>query len=172
MARLEEILNLLPQLDESEAEQVRRRLQHRMQKGSAAAPAPVELEPLDSASDEHLMLEEIAAFLRKREQEFVSVALLRRSSVYGSFKEKVPGVMSFVRLATKDRAKQRSFIEMGLGMLYKMLLDREMSPGSRTIMAHIHRFPSVVNQAFPGYAAMGMLSMLVDRPIVHKEPED
>lgn len=115
----------------------------------------------DQSTDTILVLQEIVLLLQRLGVEFSSVELLQKSPTIKSFNEKVPGVMSYVRKGVKTRNAHRALLSLGLQLLYDRLVKEGYPAGGRTLMNNIHRLPSTVNSHFPGYAASGMLGMII-----------
>lgn len=121
-----------------------------------------------SSSDDSLILDCIASALQSRGIEFSSIAMLRKSSVYNSFRsEKVPAILAYFdnQNAKFTRNELRMIISMGVDLLIDALGAQGLGISGRTLLSHSHRIPSVINAAFPGYAQSGILSMIVRRKV-------
>ena len=93
--------------------------------------------------------------------EHTSATMLRTASQYSAFKGKVPGIMQYVRRQCPTRVKQRALLVVGITLLYENMVTIGLPVSSRYLMGQIHRFPSVLNAEFPGYAHAGLLGMVV-----------
>lgn len=89
-----------------------------------------------------------------------TVNRLKKSNQYKSFCEKVEDLKAFFKPPTSTHFV--SYLSLGFPLLVRNLQRMGLAATSRTMMAHAHRIPAVINQAFPGYAENGMLSMILD----------
>ena len=67
----------------------------------------------------------------------------------------------FDRVVKRNRVAQHALMRISIGLLYEDLVQMNIAVSSRAVMAHIHRIPSVLNKAFPGYASAGLLPLVV-----------
>lgn len=164
---IDEILKVLPKLSVDELLTIRGRIAYLLPlKGVSLKTLPAVSESPPAApsnSDTDLVLEQIDAYLRGKAIEFTTVQLLRASPQFRSFRDKVPGVMTFIRNATTERNEQRLLLDLAIDLLYRYLIKRGLPVGGRILMQQIHRVPDVINAQFPGYAQAGMLPMIVRR---------
>lgn len=166
MTPLEQINQLLPSLDTAALQEVRARCVILAQgAGSRAQTAALGGKLGPSDADVDLVLEEIAGYLRAEGVEYASPDILRRVGGYGKFAEKVPPVMKALRKATTNKVKLRALIRISIDFLYKDLARMQVSASTRTMMAHWHRVPSVINRNFPGYMRGGFLGLLLSTPL-------
>jgi hypothetical protein len=78
------------------------------------------------------------------------------------FMNKVPGIMKFFQTACHGRAEQACLMELAFSMLYKRQCRRPgYIPSARTIIAEVERLPALLDHAFPGYAAAGLLGYVL-----------
>lgn len=166
---LDDIIAALPSLSAQE----RGRLLQAMRAlpaggGALGAPEPFtrqEKGPSRGAEgDIELCLSAISDVLRKRGLEFASPFVLRKHPGYGAFAAKVPSVMALLRKATTSRVELSYLVELSVGLLYEDLTRMGATAvSSRLIINHFHRVPSVLNKAFPGYLAAGLLGRVIKR---------
>lgn len=156
---LDKINALLPRLNRDELRVLSGRIK-----------ALIELTPEDgsiasniAADDESLVLGCIAEQLSRMSVEFVSVAVLRNQRGIASFRSKLPGLMKFVSSGGRNRIEQRAILMMGIELLYDHLVKQQLPITAWLLMSHVHRIPSVLNDAFPGYARAGLLSWIVKK---------
>lgn len=116
-------------------------------------------------TDVELVLSEIAGYLKDQGIEFASTVMLKRVQGFKAFEAKVPATMIFFRRVTTNRVKLRALIRVSIGLLYKDLNKLGLSVSTRTMMAHWHRVPAVIDSAFPGYARLGVLGLLLGEPL-------
>jgi len=153
----QQCLGLLPSLSDDEKRQVAIRLSYLLQGAGGA--------PIDEAyPGEDLLLDCITAVLKGNGLEYASIALLKKQAGYPTFKAKVPGVARFLNQRRQlSRQDLRAMFAFALELLIEDMQSMNMAIGARNIMNHIHRIPSVVNRAFPGYAQSGLLELLIKR---------
>jgi hypothetical protein len=65
------------------------------------------------------------------------------------------------RASNKSQVRLLALARLSIELLIKNLLDMGVAVSAGTLMRHIHRIPAVLNRAFPGYAAAGMLHLVV-----------
>jgi hypothetical protein len=114
-----------------------------------------------------LILDAIASFMQGRGLEFTSASTLVRSPQYRAFAQKIPAVMKYLEQVTTVQIEQRAIAAIAVELLYENLVEMGVAVTSRTVMSHVHRIPSILNRAFPGYAQCGMLHMIVRGRKVH-----
>ena len=116
----------------------------------------------ESNSDTDLILSSISDTLLSMGTENCNPWILKRSSQYKAFKEKVPYLIKYLdRAGIKTKINRQAILSIAIKLLYQNLIDMNQSPSSRTLMAQIHRIPAVLNQHFPGYAGACMLSWVI-----------
>lgn len=170
MTTFDDILKGLLELDVSQLAEVRARAGILSQAGGAAkrttAPDGKQSMPAELAeTDVELVLSEIAGHLRDQGIEFASTIMLKRVQGFKAFADKVPPTMIFFRKVTTNRVKLRALIRISITLLFKDLNRMGLSVSTRTMMAHWHRVPAVIDSAFPGYARRGHLGLLLGEPL-------
>lgn len=111
--------------------------------------------------DHYLLLELVSRTMSNLGADHSKPAVLERTKGFDAFCRKVPGVMQYVRAQCKTRVQQEGLLRIGIGLLRDNLEQMGWPTSSATIMAHIHRLPSVLNREFPGYASAKMLHLVV-----------
>lgn len=172
----QEIIKALPALERGEVERVR-----------AACTAILHLTPdagdvtekdkvvQVQGDDELWVIHGIRSVLQSLGVEYPGMGLLQRAPEYSSFKEKIPGLMEYLRKAHPQRRCQFIILRLGIKLLLDNLRQLGLAISARALLRHIHRLPSVLNAAFPGYAEAGMLGMLIkqkDRAYARHKPRD
>lgn len=77
-------------------------------------------------------------------------------------REKISSIMIFLRQqAGVEKARQYALLCVGMRLLYKDMTEAGYPVSARTILAHIHRLPAIMNKNFPGYAYAGMLHLVI-----------
>lgn len=166
-AEFDQVAKLLLKLDVGELAEVRARAGILTQAGGASAPTSSAAKPRrigeqSEEDDVDLVLGQIAAHMYSEGIEYASLAMLKRTTNYKSFAEKVPASMEFFRKITRNRTKLRALITMSIRFLYKdMAKIGTGSTSTRTMMNHWHRVPAVLNSNFPGYAKAGLLGLIL-----------
>lgn len=160
--KLKQILDELHELSEDERDEIQTHL--KMIK-SLAPGLPLMGGAGGVQDDSDLFLQQLCAVLSSAGIEFVQPTVLAKTNGYSTFKGKVPGVMKFLRRAVSSRNELRVLLYIALGLLYQDLTKQGIPVSSRLMMAHAHRIPSVLNAAFPGYAQIGLLRMIINRKV-------
>lgn len=103
---------------------------------------------------------EIAELLTARGIEQTTPFMLRkRCPSITAYNEKVAGLMTY--LDSVPKVQQRALFRMGVVLLCNNLAEMGTPISGMSLMNHIHRIPSLINQAFPGYARFGLLSKII-----------
>lgn len=122
-----------------------------------------------SDGDIDLCLSAIANMLQRRGLEYARPYVLRKHPGFSAFVQKVPPVMELLRKATINRVELSYLVELSAGLLYEDLTRMGLTAvSSRLLMNHFHRVPSVINKAFPGYLAAGLLGHVIKRTSARK----
>lgn len=121
---------------------------------SAAEPAD------DKDADCDFVLRCIIDVCRRNGVEIVSVRMLKQSRNYPTFKAKVPALMTFLQKASPKRNVQQAILCLAISAIRDWLLNLNIPVSAGNLLQHIHRVPDVLDQHFPGYARMGMLSSI------------
>jgi hypothetical protein len=152
------VKTLLPRLSPSQLAEVRRHIDGLAQFVKIPQSDEPEAEVID---DEPFVLEVIAKTLTDMGVECSSRHSLWRGDGSKEFKAKCPELMRWLRRVVRTRTEQRAVLKMGVTLLYENMVKAGFPASARTVRNHIHRVPSVINQAFPGYAKNGMLALIV-----------
>jgi hypothetical protein len=64
-------------------------------------------------------------------------------------------------LDSVPKVQQRALFRLGIVLLCNNLAEMETPISGMSLMNHIHRIPSLINRAFPGYARLGLLSKII-----------
>lgn len=156
MSNIKTVLDTLPLLTGAELAQVRAALGALSSIGGERGPVL----NTDVTSDDMWVLGAIADYMRDKGIDATSVPLLRRQRSYSAFRDKVPAITQYLKPAG-DRNTQRALLTIGIELLYEDLQKLGLAITSRSMMAHVHRIPGMINRAFPGYASQGFLSMII-----------
>lgn len=164
MTTLLKIVRLLPALSDTELIELVARIKSLREVGHALVGVGASV-----ASDEQLVLDVIGQQLARMGVEYPPAALLllaaRKKLADGhSFREKIPPLMQFLSRAHPTLIGQRAILALGVELLYRDITARGLVVTHRTLMAHIHRVPPVLDRHFPGYARAGLLGWVVDKP--------
>ncbi len=165
MTDYDDIVKLLPRLSHEQLRVVKMRTDAAM---SLAKSGRINDDKRENNSDDIMALECISSVLKSKGMEFGATAILRKSPVFGMFKtDKVPAVTAYLERAGFDRNETRAMIQIGLELLIADLGRMGLLISGRALMSHFHRIPSLLNQAFPGYAEAGFLTQVLRRRRVH-----
>jgi hypothetical protein len=116
-----------------------------------------------TSADEEFVLMAITNQLTRMGVEYTTLDQLRRYSKYKAFREKVPGLMQYIRGACPGRDDQRTLLELGVRLLYENQVKLGLMASARMVMDHLHRIVPILNASFPGYAAGGVLHLVPRR---------
>lgn len=136
-----------------------RALQGRVTPVPATQDAPEAQRTQEGALDE--VLGAVCAVVLRASGERASVPGLRRTRQSRALAEKSAAISEFLGKNTRTRVERRALLELGMDLLYRQLRDAGYPVSARTLLAHAHRLPAAVDVSFPGYAALGMLGMVI-----------
>ncbi len=162
MNDLQRIIESLPHLDHDELLQIHVRvgslLKNSLGDRSSHKPSKYTEPDVDSL----MLIEVISDVLASRGFQ-IHGAILRKSSAFGYMQKKTKLLFQFLKQSNLNHSEIRLLVKIGVKLLASNLEEIGVPVGGVTLMRHIHRMPSVLNRAFPGYAASGALYMLVRR---------
>lgn len=161
VSKAAEIKRLIAQLPPDEARDVAAfaRLQVSGEFGAVKAP-PAMSDKIDDLS--RMVLEAIADCMSSKGIDFAPAARLARTSQYKSYQEKVGDFYPFLKqTAHGSKVKLQALVKLSVLLLYDDLQAMGVTFTSRTMLSHAHRIPAVLNKAFPGYAAHGLLGLVL-----------
>lgn len=155
------VVEALPRLSPEERERVASRLAAlRALSGAPVPTAPAgEQAAPESAVDE--VLAAVCAVVLRASGERASVHALRRDRQTRALAAKVGPLQEYLAACARTRVERRALLELGTRLLYDQLREGGYPASARTLVAHAHRIPAVVDASFPGYAAAGMLGMIL-----------
>lgn len=151
-----DILQALSGLTLEELQQVNAKLRFLLNNGNHT-------DTQQSCADDELMLLAISDFFSGRGLEHVNAGTLKRFTGYKAYKEKMAPISQFLKRAAGDlvHVERLALYRTGVELLYTNLSRAGLPVSSRTIMNQIHRIPSILNKAFPGYSQLGLLWLVV-----------
>lgn len=116
--------------------------------------------PQGNGEDERMVLSAICEVLARRGLEFVEPHMLVRSERgLAAFRDKLPGILKFINQSSRTRNEAQALLNIGVELLYEQQTKwTGFTASARSLMQQIHYLPACLNQAYPGYAACGMLS--------------
>lgn len=126
-----------------------------------------------TARTARLLLQGIADVLRARGIDLAaSSSRMQIGPMFRSFIAKVrtEGVAAYLHDAAKTEVELRALIKLCVELLIADMMRRHVAISSRSLMANVHLIPAVLDRAFPGYAAAGLLHMVIGRK--RKETRD
>lgn len=157
---LQAILQLLPDLTASELTALAERIMLLRSLSGAPPLTENQLPTAASVTRDDWVLRDLCYALASMGVEHASPAMLRRTSGYPSFKRKVPGLILYLQNVSSRHLVRRAILMLGVRLLHKELTRQGLAASSVLVLRHAHRIPSVINGAFPGYAASGMLEWI------------
>lgn len=169
MGAYEQILAVLPSLTGEQRAAVAYRLKALDSlSGGAATAGPSINRPLRSiavSSDDFIddIFSAVCEVVLARSGERVSPLALRRTAQSNALRGKVDALRVFINTAASSRTARRGLLAIAMRLLYDDLRELGLPTTARTLLAHAHRLPAVLDANFPGYAAAGLLGMLVGR---------
>lgn len=177
----DEVVSLLGKLSDEELKKLKQRITALQALGGAAAEGKVA-----EGDDIHtLVLQSISDVLSDRGLGAVSVAQMRRSSVFSdTFREKVGNIEKPMRLGTYNTIARRGIVLLGVQCLHRYLeegipvrwdsdkkyLVRAQEPVTwRHLMIYIDLMPYALDKAFPGYLGTQLMNFLLKGHIGRRE---
>jgi hypothetical protein len=110
------------------------------------------------------ILEAIVTTSRQNGTDMTPYMALKNNAAYATMCRKVmdEGIDSFFANACQNKmVAKRALINLAVQLLHTNIVDMGVAVSARTLMAQVHRIPSVLDKAFPGYAQAGMLHLVV-----------
>lgn len=164
---LVKIVKLLPRLSTPDLDELMKRINALRQFGSSSAG------DADYTADESFVLDAITRTLRSDGTSFPSLLMLQKAVTEklddnSSFRDKIPGLMAFLRVARDDRGGQQGLLLLGLQLLLLDLRRAGIAVTYRILMAHIHRIGPVLDAHFPNYFAAGLLGSVIEPSATRK----
>jgi hypothetical protein len=112
-----------------------------------------------NASD--MILEAISDVMRSNGLDMARHSQLKSGGQYKAFQAKVAGLEPFFRRAARNQISRRALAYFAVDLLRENMDRINVAVSARAMMNHIHRLPSVLDLAFPGYAASGLLHLVI-----------
>ncbi len=163
MSDLQRIIESLPHLDHNELMQIHVRvgslLKNSLDSGSSHKSSKYTEPDVDSL----MLIEVISDVLASRSGFCIPVPVLRKMRAFLQMQGKTKRLFQFINQSNLSHSEMRLLLKIGVRLIISELHEKNLSAGGMDLMMHIHRMPSVLNRAFPGYAASGALYMLVRR---------
>jgi hypothetical protein len=91
---------------------------------------------------------------------FISVDLCRGSSMYPSFRDKMPKLEKSYNLSKLSQLEKLWITKLGLRLMIRYYKENGALIDGAFLMARIDRLPTFINRAFPGYASNGLLKWI------------
>lgn len=104
----------------------------------------------------------IITVLLKYGAESMSPVALAKYAANPKHKTKLEDLAAYLRAVSDKRLVQDKILKVAVGLLYHDLLNwQKVAISPYTLINQIHRIPATINRHFPGYAASGMLEIIV-----------
>ena len=108
------------------------------------------------------VLEAISSVMKNNNADGASPTTLRKSAAYVASRGKIDDLKIYFEKISKSKLVQDAMLKEAVSLLYFDLLSwQDFSVSSHTLLQQIHRIPSVLNRAYPGYAESGLLTKVV-----------
>jgi hypothetical protein len=93
----------------------------------------------------------------------MSLEGLRTRSSHKLFEQNVSEIMKFIRevMPGAQRIEQRVLLHLGVRILCEYLAKWGVATSHAVVIRNFSKLPSMFDRAFPGYAAMGLLGMVI-----------
>lgn len=154
--RVAQLIAEIHKLPKADQDRIVQRI-HQYQRLNGTYTEARQPEPRDST----LILEVLSKFLESRGIEYTPVSVLAKSSGYKSYQERVGGVCGWLDQQHLTRNQKRQLLGFAFECLHADLKGMRIPIGSRLMMQSINMLPVVMERAFPGYAALGLLKHVV-----------
>lgn len=152
-AEYDAVVAALPRLTPDERQRVAERLKAMRGLGAAAT------EPAAQPEVDDVVFAVADVVLRKSGERVAAHALRRAGGA--ALAAKAADLSAYLRASASDRVGRRALLGLGVGLLYDAIVAQGFPASSRALLQQLHRVPSVVDAAFPGYAASGALGKMV-----------
>lgn len=90
----------------------------------------------------------------------VPLAMVRGLMRESKIREKIAVVEDFLE-AVSGKRMRRNVLKLGVDLLYQNLTGMNLPATAGTILRHFNRIPAVINSNYPGYAAAGLLPVII-----------
>lgn len=141
-------------LTTSELQELRAHITVLLQLGPASADRAVAI----SEAPEELVY--LAEHGRDRGGIPIATTDMMNGAHYDAFKNKLPRVRAYISQVGSKTA-QRALFKLGLVLIERSLRAVGAAPTYVSLMQNLHRMPGLINREFPGYAANGILKLII-----------
>lgn len=156
MTNFNKIVDMLPALSTDELSTLSQRLVALRALGSS--PSPKE----QAGSLEHWLLSQMAAVMVSVGQPDGPVWMMQgNAKSLAELRRKGIVVQEFCKQASAQRVEQTKLLRIGLDLLYKDLRNYGVPVTPAVLLRHLHRIPATIDRHFPGYAACGLLGLII-----------
>ncbi len=166
MLTLDQILQTLPQLTQYELGEIRKQATVLMSLGGGSSNKPhqeVTRKPghLNSTdyTDEDFVLQSVCRVVRLSNGSPVTPPMLMKASgTMATLREHLPALIQYIDAI--DPLARTGFLDLAVQMLVDNIKQQNIPVTPVVVIRQLHRIPAVVDEAFPGYYAAGMLSLI------------
>lgn len=159
MSLYSKILAMIPGLSQEEREKLPTAL---AALSSFGGKAPSQTKPARVSDDERWLLDIVVEAAAEAAGEFTSVSQLQRSSYIAEFRRNIPFTMRYLSRSGLTRVEQRALYKIGVKFWIRYRIDIARPANARTFLQQ-GNIAAIINMAFPGYAAHGLLKLIVRR---------
>lgn len=163
MTPYDEVVSLLPKLSSDEKKRIVERLKA---EGNVTG-----FEAAHRETDERMVVDALCEIVNSNGLGPVHPTAVRRFSGYKAFTAKLPDLVAFLTKNIRTRNSRRMALELGFRLMLADFRKRQIPPALPTIMAQVHRIPALLDSAFPGYAANGLLNWIGEQERVNVRQE-
>jgi hypothetical protein len=166
MASYDDIVTSLSTLSKTQLEDLRKRISAFLSIGVGASVVSIPREMGDVDLCQAIVIEVLAL----RGCGYLSNHQFSGMSGFNKFRDDhVPNVMKFVRgsIPGGRRIEFRSMMHLGVQMLCENLAEMKQPVTHGNVMRQFYRIPDMFDKAFPGYASMGLLGMVMQQEMTH-----
>lgn len=156
--------NLLPKLSAAELEAVRKAIGFLQSVGGAPSGKTRKEQASETWAEQAVYV--IAKVCQEKGTDFSSPAALKASpqfkAMQAKFREDDGALENYFKNAVdRNRVQAQALLRVGVVLLIEAMKEQELPIAARYVMTSIHRVPSVIGRAFPGYAESGMLGLVI-----------
>lgn len=89
------------------------------------------------------------------------MAQLQTTAKEKAVRQKIEEAKIFIERQARSKTERIALCRVGIRLLYDSLRWMDVPVTGSVLLRHLHRLPAVFDRHFPGYAASGMLQMLI-----------
>jgi hypothetical protein len=159
---IDEVLSSLSSFSREQLEQIEAKIRFLKSTGLTTVTVP--------ETDTDLMLTAISDFFSGQGLEHTTAAMLRKAASFKALQNNMIALTQYLQRAagTLSRTERLLIYRTSVQLLYVNMTKMGIPTSARSIMTHSSRIPAVLNRAFPGYAKLGALHLIVNRATTNR----